>query len=73
VPQPRTPLRAVNAEPRVRLAQAQSPSFLRLHFIAAQELNEKSGELLCGATEAFAWEQRTQDRVLANSRVKFRR
>jgi hypothetical protein len=57
----------------VRLAQAQPPSALGLLFIATQELNEESGELFCGATEALAWEQWTKNRVLANTRVKFRR
>jgi hypothetical protein len=57
----------------VRLAQAQPPSVLGLLFIAAQELNEESSELFCGATEALAWEQRTKNRVPADSRVKFRR
>jgi hypothetical protein len=71
--QPGAPLCGANAETRVRLAQAQPPSVLGLLFIATQELNEESGELFCGATEALAWEQWTKNRVLANTRVKFRR
>src|SRR5882724_6816437 len=71
--QPGAPLRGAYAETLVRLAQAQPPAVLGLLFISAQELNQESGELFCGATKALAWEQRTKNRVLANTRVEFRR
>jgi hypothetical protein len=41
-----------------------------LLFIATQELNDESGELLDGAPEGLAGEQRAQNRVLGNTRVK---
>ena len=46
---------------------------LGLLFISTQELNQESGELFCGATKALAREQRTKNRVLANTRVECRR
>ncbi len=69
--QPSGTLGGSNPETRVRFAQAQPPSVLGLVFIAAQELNEESGEFFSRAPEALAWEQRTQNRVLDYSRVKF--
>jgi len=44
-----------------------------LILIAAQELNEESGELFGGAPEALAREQRTKNRLLGNTRVEFPR
>jgi hypothetical protein len=43
-----------------------------LLFIATQKLNQEGGELFCGATEALAGEQRTKNRITANTGVKFR-
>src|SRR5262245_66202698 len=71
--QPGAALCGANLEPRVRLPQAQPPSALGLLFITAQELDEKGGKLLGGASQALAREERTEDRVLADSRVECRR
>jgi len=57
-------------EARVRFAQAQPPSVLGLSFIAAEELDEESGELFRRAPEALAWEQPAELRVLADALVK---
>jgi hypothetical protein len=54
--QPGAPFGGANPETRVRFAQAQPPSMLGLLFIAAQKLNEESGERLDGAPKALAWE-----------------
>jgi hypothetical protein len=71
--QPSAPLGGANPETRVRFAQAQPPSILGLLFIATQELNEEGAKLFDGAPQAFAWKQRAQKRVLANTSVKLRR
>ena len=54
--QPGGALGRVNFESRVRFAQAQPPSVLGFLFIAAEELNEESGELFGGAAEALTGE-----------------
>ncbi len=70
--QPRAPLGGANPEPRVRFPHTQPPAALGLLFIPAEELNEEGGELFGGASEALAWEERTQDRIPCNTRVKSR-
>ncbi len=54
--QPGAPLGGADAETRVRFAQAQPPPVLSLRFIASQELDQESGELVDGAPEALARE-----------------
>jgi hypothetical protein len=41
-----------------------------LVFLAAQELDQECGEFLLSAAKAFAWKERTQNRVLADSCVE---
>ena len=71
--QPGAALSRVDPKARVRFAQAQPPAVLGLILIAAQELNEESGERFGRAPETLAREQRTKNRLLGNTRVEFPR
>jgi hypothetical protein len=71
--QPRALLGGADAETRVRLAQAEPASGLRVVLVAAEKLNQERRELIRGAAETLAREQRTKDRVLAHARIKLRR
>src|SRR5262245_56794724 len=51
-----TPLCGANPASRVPFPHTQPPAALGLLFIPAKKLNEESGELLDGASEALAWE-----------------
>jgi hypothetical protein len=68
--EPSAPLDGTNSETRVRFPQAQPPSMLSLLFIATQELNEESGELFGSAAETLTREKRTEQWVLADTRVE---
>src|ERR671936_3163061 len=58
--QPGAPLTRADPKTRVRFPQTQPPAALGLLFIAAQELNEESGELFDGAFVTLARKQWTQ-------------
>jgi hypothetical protein len=68
--QPRAPLGGANSESRMRFPQTKPPPLLGLLFVAAQELDEKGGELVDRAPVAFAWEEGPQNWVRADARVE---
>jgi hypothetical protein len=54
-------------------APAQAPPELGQFAVAAEELNEESGKVMGGGSEAFAGEERPERRGLAGALVEFRR